>query len=131
MSVHSTSATTSADPGAYLPGDLVTWRLPIGVPHIGIISERRSEAGTSLIIHNIGAGAVEENILFSLTIPGVTAICPSGWSRRARGRGPRSSEAKSRFGYYDFTVGQLRIFERNVLNSPNNINDLLERNDHG
>ncbi len=70
MSVHSTSATTSADPGAYLPGDLVTWRLPIGVPHIGIVSERRSEAGTPLVIHNIGAGTVEENILFSSTITG-------------------------------------------------------------
>ena len=70
MSVHSTSATTSADPGAYLPGDLVTWRLPMGVPHIGIVSERRSETGTPLVIHNIGAGAVEENILFSFAITG-------------------------------------------------------------
>lgn len=63
-------APVSADPGAYLPGDLVTWRLPVGVPHIGIVSERRSEAGTPLVIHNIGAGAVEENILFSFTITG-------------------------------------------------------------
>jgi hypothetical protein len=59
-----------ADPGAYLPGDLVTWRLPIGVPHIGIVSERRSETGTPLVIHNIGAGVVEDNILFSFTITG-------------------------------------------------------------
>ena len=70
MSVHSTSATTSADPGAYLPGDLVTWRWPMGVPHIGIVSERRSETGTPLVIHNIGAGTVEENILFFSTITG-------------------------------------------------------------
>jgi len=40
-------APISADQGVYLPGDLVTWRLPVGVPHIGIISERRSEAGTA------------------------------------------------------------------------------------
>ena len=63
-------APISTDPGAYLPGDLVTWRLPIGVPHIGIVSERHSDAGTPLVIHNIGAGAVEENILFSFTITG-------------------------------------------------------------
>ena len=78
MSVHSTSATTSADPGAYLPGDLVTWRLPMGVPHIGIVSERRSETGTPLVIHTIGAGAVEENILFSFTITGHYRYFPQG-----------------------------------------------------
>ncbi len=78
MSVHSTSATTSADPGAYLPGDLVTWQLPIEVPHVGIISERRPETGTPLVIHNIGAGAVEDNILFSSTITGHYSYFPQG-----------------------------------------------------
>jgi uncharacterized protein YijF (DUF1287 family) len=54
----------------YLPGDLVTWDLGGGVPHIGIVSERRAVNGTPLIIHNIGAGAREEDILFRFAITG-------------------------------------------------------------
>lgn len=54
----------------YLPGDLVTWRLPGNLPHIGIISDRRSIAGRPLILHNIGAGAAEDDILFSYPITG-------------------------------------------------------------
>ena len=55
---------------AYLPGDLVTWDLGGGVPHIGMVSERRAVDGTPLIIHNIGAGAREDDILFRYTITG-------------------------------------------------------------
>lgn len=58
------------DPEAYRPGDLVTWRLPAGVPHIGLVPERRSATGTPLVIHNIGAGTVEDNILFAYAITG-------------------------------------------------------------
>lgn len=56
---------------AYLPGDLVTWDLGGGVPHIGIVSERRAVNGTPLIIHNIGAGAREEDVLFRYAITGL------------------------------------------------------------
>jgi uncharacterized protein YijF (DUF1287 family) len=55
---------------AYLPGDLVTWDLGAGVPHIGVVSERRAVGGTPLIIHNIGSGAREEDILFRYAITG-------------------------------------------------------------
>lgn len=61
-------AAARADP--YKPGDLVTWRLPLGHPHIGIVSDRRSARGLPLVIHNIGAGAQEEDILFAFTITG-------------------------------------------------------------
>jgi uncharacterized protein YijF (DUF1287 family) len=54
----------------YLPGDLVTWRLDSGVPHIGIVSERRSTDGTPRIIHNIGQGTREDDILFDHAITG-------------------------------------------------------------
>src|SRR5262245_45841553 len=48
---------------AYRPGDLVTWMLPGNLPHIGIVSDRRSpDASRPLIIHNIGAGPVEEDM---------------------------------------------------------------------
>ena len=54
----------------YLPGDLVTWDLGGGIPHIGIISDRQAVSGTPLVIHNIGAGAREEDMLFRYTITG-------------------------------------------------------------
>lgn len=53
---------------AYRPGDLVTWRLPGNLPHIGIVSDRVSADGTPLILHNIGAGTVEDDILFSYPV---------------------------------------------------------------
>lgn len=53
---------------AYRPGDLVTWRLPGNLPHIGIVSDRRSAAGTPLILHNIGTGTQEEDALFTWPI---------------------------------------------------------------
>ena len=57
-------------PTAWLPGDIVTWTLPGGLPHIGIVSDRRAADGTPLILHNIGAGAQEEDILFAYPITG-------------------------------------------------------------
>jgi uncharacterized protein len=48
----------------YLAGDLVTWMLPGNLPHIGIVSER------GYIIHNIGAGPAEEDVLFAYPITG-------------------------------------------------------------
>ena len=60
-----------ADDGASAqPGDLLTWRLPSGVPHIGIVSDRKAESGVHfLVIHNIGEGAKEEDVIgkFALT----------------------------------------------------------------
>lgn len=59
----------SRDADDYAPGDLVTWRLPSGLPHIGIVSDRR-EAGRPLVIHNIGSGTKVEDILFRFPITG-------------------------------------------------------------
>jgi uncharacterized protein len=55
----------------YLPGDLVTWMLPGNLPHIGIVSDRRA-AGTDrpLVIHNIGAGPKEEDMLLAYPVTG-------------------------------------------------------------
>ena len=59
---------SSAD---YLPGDLVTWMLSGNLPHIGIVSDRRTpDGGRPLIIHNIGAGPKEEDMLFAYPITG-------------------------------------------------------------
>lgn len=60
----------TAEPSDYRPGDLVTWRLISGVPHIGLVSDRRAASGRPLILHNIGAGAKEEDVLFAYAITG-------------------------------------------------------------
>ncbi len=55
----------------YRAGDLVTWMLPGNLPHIGIVSDRKTTlSGTRLIIHNIGRGTREEDILFDHKITG-------------------------------------------------------------
>lgn len=54
----------------YLPGDLVTWKLNSGLDHIGIVSNRSTADGRPLIVHNIGAGAQLEDVLFGWAISG-------------------------------------------------------------
>ena len=59
------------DKGSFQTGDIVSWRLPNGnLPHIGIVSDKKASDGTPLIIHNIGRGTREENILFAYPIKG-------------------------------------------------------------
>jgi uncharacterized protein YijF (DUF1287 family) len=53
----------------YRPGDIVTWRLPSGHPHIGLVSDRAME-GRLLVIHNIGWGVQLEDMLFAYPITG-------------------------------------------------------------
>lgn len=68
--------TTAA--GDYKPGDLVTWMLPGNLPHIGIISDQKVPGSTRpRVIHNIGAGPVEDDILFAYPITGHYRYLPS------------------------------------------------------
>lgn len=62
----------TTDPTDYLPGDLVTWRLGPKMPHIGIVVDEYSEdyPDQPLVVHNIGAGPKQEDILFSFPITG-------------------------------------------------------------
>lgn len=61
----------SAQAADYSPGDLVTWNLGGGVPHIGIVVNRKSpETGRYLIVHNIGSGPKMEDVLFNWKITG-------------------------------------------------------------
>ena len=55
---------------SYQAGDIVTWDLGKGLVHIGIVSDKKSATGTPLIIHNIGAGTKEQDILFVYKITG-------------------------------------------------------------
>lgn len=67
---HGSSLPVSKDGGNYKPGDIVTWMLPGNLTHIGIVSDRQAAGGVPLVIHNIGAGAREENILFAYPVTG-------------------------------------------------------------
>jgi uncharacterized protein len=55
----------------YSPGDVVTWDLGGGVPHIGIVVDRKSPRSPRyLVVHNIGAGPKMEDALFRWKITG-------------------------------------------------------------
>jgi len=59
------------NPADYQPGDLVTWRLSNNLGHIGLVSNHQlPDSGRFLIIHNIGAGAQLEDVLFAFTLTG-------------------------------------------------------------
>ncbi len=61
----------------YRPGDLVTCMVTVGtsrtareLPHIMVVSDKRSSKGIPLVIHNIGSGAQEEDSLFTYRLTG-------------------------------------------------------------
>lgn len=55
----------------YVPGDIVSWRLDNGRPHIGIVVNKKSGDNQHyLVMHNIGFGQVAEDVLFSWKITG-------------------------------------------------------------
>lgn len=64
-------------PADYLPGDVVAWDLGRGILHIGIVSDLKPD-GVPLVIHNIGAGTREEDILFRYAIIGHYRLPPGG-----------------------------------------------------
>lgn len=66
----------------YKAGDVVSWRLlDGGLPHIGIVSNKKSRRGTPLIIHNIGMGTSEDDMLFAYKINGHFRFAPKTQSR--------------------------------------------------
>jgi len=55
----------------YLPGDLVTWQLQGGEPHIGmVVNSKALLTGRHMIVHNIGQGPKMEDVLFDWKITG-------------------------------------------------------------
>jgi len=73
-------------PDSYQPGDIVAWDLGNGMMHIGIVSDRKT-GRTPLIIHNIGSGAKEEDILLRYRVIG---------HYRVKGNAPRERPEKAR-----------------------------------
>ena len=55
----------------YAPGDIVTWDLGGGVPHVGIlVDQKAAPSGRYMIVHNIGQGPRMEDVLFNWKITG-------------------------------------------------------------
>lgn len=52
------------------PGDFVTCKVGGNRPHIMIVSDRKSPKGVPLVIHNIGSGTLEEDLLFAFPMTG-------------------------------------------------------------
>ncbi|MES2995920.1 MAG: DUF1287 domain-containing protein [Verrucomicrobiota bacterium] len=55
---------------AFRPGDIVTCTVPPNLPHVMIVSDKKTSSGRPLAIHNIGAGAKEEDVLARFPITG-------------------------------------------------------------
>ena len=64
------SLAVTKDVAAFRPGDLVTCTVPPNLPHVMIVSDRKTASGVPLVIHNIGGGAQEEDVLFRYPLTG-------------------------------------------------------------
>ena len=64
----------SNDPADFQPGDIVAWNLKGDsggwLPHIGIVTENTGPSGAPMVVHNIGAGPKQEDVLFSWPMTG-------------------------------------------------------------
>lgn len=58
------------DASVFQPGDLVTCTVAGKLPHIMIVSNRKTSDGRPLMIHNIGGGTQEEDVLFAFQLTG-------------------------------------------------------------
>lgn len=66
-----TKLPVSKNSNDYKTGEIITWMINNKLPHIGIITNRKSTDGKrNLIVHNVGNGQVLEDCLFSYTIVG-------------------------------------------------------------
>ena len=61
----------SNNPNDYKTGEIVTWMINGKLPHIGIVTHKKSADGKRpLLVHNVGGGQVLEDCLFSYEIVG-------------------------------------------------------------
>lgn len=61
----------SDNPNDYKTGEIVTWMINGKLPHIGIVTHKKSSDGKRpLLVHNVGGGQVAEDCLFSWEIVG-------------------------------------------------------------
>jgi uncharacterized protein len=60
---HGTQLAVPGDLADWQAGDICTMRLDGRLPHVGIVSDRLTHRRHRCVIHNIGAGAAEDDIL--------------------------------------------------------------------
>jgi uncharacterized protein YijF (DUF1287 family) len=71
MTFFSRTGKAVAISAAYEPGDVVAWRLSNGLHHIGIVSNvKNARRDEYLVVHNIGSGAQNEDVLRAFEIIG-------------------------------------------------------------
>ena len=54
----------------YQPGDIITCSIGRVTPHIMIVSDRKGASGNWALIHNVGIGVIENDVLFNEEITG-------------------------------------------------------------
>lgn len=65
------SLSITSNPKNYKPGDVVSWKLDHGAPHIGIVTDKiNPKTGHPLVSHNIGFGPRLDDMLFDFVITG-------------------------------------------------------------
>ena len=66
------SLPVSRNPNQYRPGDVVSWMVGPGLPHIGVVVNKRSKADPRrfMVVHNIANGPELEDMLFRFPITG-------------------------------------------------------------
>ncbi len=63
----------SENPADYLPGDIVVWNLRGEkgfLPHIGVVTGETGPSGRPMVVHNIGNGPKQEDVLFEWRVTG-------------------------------------------------------------
>jgi uncharacterized protein len=61
----------SDNPADYKTGEIVTWMIGKKLPHIGIVTNKKSADGKRpMLVHNVGGGQVLEDCLFNYDIVG-------------------------------------------------------------
>lgn len=89
---HGAALPISTNSNDYLPGDLVTWDIRPGVPHIGIVTHKVSQDKTRpLIVHNIAHGPQLEDVLFKMRITGHYRYQPGLQFNPALSQSPKNS----------------------------------------
>lgn len=73
------------EPSSYLPGDIVTCLIGGTLPHIMVVSDRKSPDGIPLVLHNVGSGTKEEDFLFLHPVTAHHRLPrpPTNWNNRA------------------------------------------------
>ena len=106
------------NPADYRPGDLVTWMVGPGLPHIGVVVDKPSRADPrrKMIVHNIAHGPQMEDVLFRFPISGhyrytaahARSVPKTLYASRPAPRKPRRG----------FNSGQLEDAARLLANAP-------------